>query len=101
LELAGLHAGVVPVKALSLLERIAQAARDNGIDVTWYRHKGHPVALIRFQADQPRVTMKLQTIKLSDEGRIMIRGCFTEGTPARASVHPPEPTAASVQTGDN
>jgi hypothetical protein len=100
LELVGLHAGVVPIKALSLLERIAQAARDNNIEVTWYRYNGHPVALIRFQADQPRVTMRLQDISLAD-GSLMIRGSSPEGTPARVLVPLVEQPASGPKTRTN
>src|SRR2546425_1743265 len=53
LELQGLHAGAVPIAAQSLLEQISETARQNGIEVIWYRHNGNPVALLRFQADQP------------------------------------------------
>jgi isocitrate/isopropylmalate dehydrogenase len=60
LELQSLHAGALPVAAHSLLERISEAARQNNVDVTWYRHEGHPVALLRFQADQDRPTVKLE-----------------------------------------
>jgi hypothetical protein len=93
LELAGLHAGVLPVKAQSLLERIAQAARDNGIEMSWYRYNGHPVAVLRFQADLQRPTVQLQRVELRP-GSIMIRGTSPDGTPrADASDVPARPSA--------
>jgi hypothetical protein len=94
LELVGLHAGALPVKAQSTLERIAQAARENGIEVTWYRHNGHPVALLRFQADLPRPTIELQAVNL-EQGSIMIRGRYPDGPPGRASVPPVMPATAN------
>src|SRR5262249_49906885 len=52
LDLTGLHAGSLPIAAQSLLENVSETARQNNVDVSWYRHQGNPVALLRFQADQ-------------------------------------------------
>jgi hypothetical protein len=83
LELQGLHAGAVPIAAQSLLERVSEAARQNNIDVTWYRHKGNPVALLRFQADQDHPTIRLEHLVLHP-GAIEIRGHSIEDAPLRA-----------------
>jgi hypothetical protein len=64
LELQGLHAGALPISAQSLLDQISEAARQNNIDVTWYRHGRNPVALLRFQADQDRPTIQLEQLTL-------------------------------------
>src|SRR5262245_22856002 len=58
LELQGLHAGSLPIAAQSLLEQISETARQNGIEVIWYRYHGNPVALLRFQADQAHPTIQ-------------------------------------------
>lgn len=73
LELQGLHAGSLPIAAQTLLERVSETARQENIDVTWYRHNGNPVALLRFQADQPRPSVKLEGLELH-QGEIKIRG---------------------------
>jgi hypothetical protein len=73
LKLTGFHAGALPISAQSLLERISEAGRNNGIDVTWYRHDGHPVALLRFQADQARPTLQLRSVHLKP-GVFIIQG---------------------------
>jgi hypothetical protein len=73
----GFHAGAVPFKAQWLLERFSDAARQNEIDVNWYRHEGHPVALLRFQADQARPTLRLKDIRF-DQGQVSIHGESTE-----------------------
>jgi hypothetical protein len=79
LELEGLRAGALPISGQWLLEEIAKAAREsgNGIDVTWYRLNGHPVALIRFQVDQAHPTLLLQDVHV-DQGSLTIRGRSTE-----------------------
>jgi hypothetical protein len=73
LELLGLQAGALPISAQSLLEHVSEAARRNNIDVSWYRHEGHPVALLRFGLDQPRTTIHLKHVELQ-EGRLLIQG---------------------------
>jgi hypothetical protein len=73
LELLGLQAGALPISAQSLLEHVSEAARRNNVDVSWYRHEGHPVALLRFGADQPRTTIHLKHLELQ-EGRLLVQG---------------------------
>jgi hypothetical protein len=73
LELLGLYAGALPINAQSLLEHVSEAARRNNIDVSWFRHAGHPVALLRFGADQPRTPIRLKHVELQ-EGRLLIQG---------------------------
>lgn len=66
LELLGLKAGRLPVPSRWLLEPIAEMARQLNIDVQWYRHDGHPVALMRFQADRVRPTYQLLRLGVRD-----------------------------------
>jgi hypothetical protein len=83
LELQGLHAGTLPIAAQSLLERVSEAALQNNIEVTWYRHRGNPVAILRFQADQDHPTLRLDHLVLQ-QGAIEIHGRSTETSPLRA-----------------
>jgi hypothetical protein len=64
LEFQALHAGALPISAQSLLERVYEAARQQNIDPTWYRFNGHPVLLLRFQADRNNPTFQLQELEL-------------------------------------
>lgn len=77
LELQALHAGSLPFSAQSLRDRVTEIARPQNIDVTWYRHNGNPVALLRFQADRQRPTVRLDSIRLG-RGWLSIRGRSTE-----------------------
>ena len=43
------------------------------IEVTWFRHGNHPVALLHFQANQPRPTILLRQLELQPGG-FMIAG---------------------------
>jgi hypothetical protein len=80
LELESLHAGALPISAQSLLEQISEIARRRNIDVTWYRHNGNPVALLRFQSDRPQPTVQLRTLHISD-GAILMGGQSLDRTP--------------------
>jgi hypothetical protein len=77
LELQGLHAGSLPISPQSLLDRIEEMAHGSHIQVSWYRHNGNPVALLRFQADRPHPTIELQHLNL-EHGAISIEGRSTE-----------------------
>jgi hypothetical protein len=79
IELIGFHLGAIPISVQSLLERLSEVGRANGIEVTWYRvpETGHPVAILRFQADQGRPTLQLQVVKL-ETGKITIHGKTVE-----------------------
>jgi hypothetical protein len=87
LELEGLHAGALPIAAQSLLEQISEALRQNNIEVTWYRHEGNPVAVLRFQADQDHPTYRLEHLVLHPQG-IEIRGRSSEPASFRAMLPP-------------
>jgi hypothetical protein len=81
LELVSLHAGALRINAQSLLEHVSEAARRSGVDVSWYRHDGHPVALLRFGPDQPRTTVHLRHVELQP-GRLVIQGGCATGVAA-------------------
>jgi hypothetical protein len=84
LELEGFHAGALPISAQSLLERVAEVGRSNGIDVQWYRTNGHPVALLRFGTDQPRTTVLLDVVKFQP-GSLLVKGHAIEPSAARVA----------------
>lgn len=84
LELLGFHAGLLPISAQSLLERISELVSKDKYDVSWYRHKGNPVALLRFQKDSSRSSVRLKSLVLQP-GKITISGEAVEsGSPAPA-----------------
>lgn len=88
LKLIGFHAGALPISAQSLLESISKTCQDNGIGVDWYRDDGAPVALLRFQAEQPHPTLELETIKL-ESGAIHIEGRTKDPASLRAFLEDP------------
>jgi hypothetical protein len=88
MELQGLHAGSLPITAQSLLDRISEVARQQDIEVTWYRLNGNPVALLRFQATQPRPTVRLERLELSD-GQLLVVGRSAEASPLQTMLGVP------------
>ena len=73
IQVYSLKAGALPISLLSMFDKISDTARQNGIEVSWYRHQGKPVAVVRFQADQPRPTMLLQALEI-ERGFLTLRG---------------------------
>lgn len=73
LELISFRAGAVPLGTQALLDFITDSAREQSIDVTWYRHAGHPVAMLQFQANQPRPNLLLRRLELKS-GRVIVAG---------------------------
>src|SRR5947209_18605172 len=97
LELCDFRAGALPMGTRSLIDYITEAARRQYIDVTWYRRSGHPVALMRLQANQARPTFQLRRLEVTP-GKFVVASSPTRGagTPAPPPVvpRPPEPAAA-------
>jgi hypothetical protein len=89
-EVAGLHAGMMPVTMQSMLERIAEVGRQWNLEVNWYRHDGNPVALVRIQPDRANPSVILQRLELQD-GKIYVEGKSTEPLRSVVSINEPHP----------
>jgi hypothetical protein len=88
LELCAFRAGALPLGTQTLLDYITEAGRKQDIDVTWYRHQGHPVAVFQLQANQPRPTFQLSRLEVQP-GRLIIKCGPTQpaaAPPAEAAV---------------
>jgi hypothetical protein len=77
LELINFRAGALPLGTQALLDFITESARQQNIEVTWYRHQGHPVALLQFQANQPRPNTLLRRLELQPR-RVVVAGSRPE-----------------------
>ena len=86
--LKGFHAGAVPFKAQWLLDQLSEVARQNDVEVSWYRHEGHPVAILHFQAGQPRPTIKLKNVRI-EQGQLTVSG--ESGERRRTAMNTSEP----------
>jgi hypothetical protein len=81
LELKSFRAGSLPISAQSLLERISDALRRNYLEVSWYRFRGNPVAVLHFQSDPQNTFVQLKNLKL-EPGQITLHGSSSDGTGA-------------------
>lgn len=89
-QLECFRAGLIPISAHWLLEQLSEAARVNGVEVSWYRHEGYPVALLRFQGDRARPTMQIKAVQI-EAGSISVHGRSID---PRAAAAPPRPSVA-------
>ncbi|MGE3808090.1 MAG: hypothetical protein AB7K24_25800 [Gemmataceae bacterium] len=72
-EFERVRAGLIPISIQSFLEKLSESARKQNIEVNYYRHDGHPVAVLRFQADRTNPTFCLQRLELRP-GELFIHG---------------------------
>lgn len=87
MEVVSLQAGSLPLSPSTLLDYISEAARRQNIDVSWYRSsEGHPVAVMRFQAELTRPTWQFERVELTP-GKLTIAG----RTPGLAELEPVVP----------
>jgi hypothetical protein len=78
LELQGMHAGALPVAPQPFLEQLSDLIRGPNVDVTWYRHNGHPTAAIQFRGDKDRFGVVLRQLDVRP-GVLTIVGRTLEG----------------------
>lgn len=91
MQLTSLQAGSMPIGAQLFLDDLSVMLENNGIQVSWHRHEGHPVALLRFQADARETTVQLQHLQI-DQGNIIIRGKAVEPGLQRTALVPQHST---------
>lgn len=86
MEIVSLQAGSLPLSTGTLLEYISETVRRQNIEINWFRNdNGHPVAIMRFQADQTRPTFQFDAIELKND-TLTITGRSTDfaiGPPPR------------------
>lgn len=73
LEIRHRKAGGLPIAAQSLLSDFKELARKKNIDISWYRHDGNPVALIRFPSNRTRPNAQLLGFQVVN-GQLVIEG---------------------------
>jgi hypothetical protein len=73
LTLEKIRAGVLPVRADDVLDRIVAHVRARGVEVSWKRVDGLPVVLVRYQPDADREDVELETVQIS-AGQIRLSG---------------------------
>jgi hypothetical protein len=74
LTLEKIRAGVLPVPADQILDRITAYAREHGLDVQWRRgDEGFPIVTLRYTPDSQRDDVKLVRVQIQ-HGQIRLAG---------------------------
>jgi hypothetical protein len=82
-EILGRQAGALPISSQALQDEIANLARKCNFETSWFRHDGHPVALLRVKNQQSRPATKFQRLELQ-AGKLLIGGVSLEPLPPNA-----------------
>lgn len=94
LTIEKIRAGVVPIPAENLLDRITKTARDRGLDLRWEHDGEFPVAIIKYTPHLKRHDVVLERLQLLD-GQIRLSGRSTKG---RAVASPSLPSRRVLQS---
>ncbi len=95
LSIEKIRAGALPVPAEKILDRITEFARSRGVNVTWSREEGRPVATVRYSPSTHRRDIVLEVIEIS-KGCIRLWGTSNRDHGAVAS--PSLPTRRVLQS---
>ena len=64
LTLEKIRAGILPVPADNVLDRIIEYARYHGVDAEWTRKDGYPVVLMRYTPNVEREDVQLEELQI-------------------------------------
>ncbi len=73
LTLEKIRAGILPVPADNVLDRVIEYARSHGIDVEWARKDGYPVVLVRYTPNLNRDDVQLEELQIRS-GQVRLAG---------------------------
>jgi hypothetical protein len=73
LTLEKIRAGILPVPADNVLDRIIEYARYHGVDAEWTRRDGYPVVLVRYTPNLEREDVQLEEVQIR-HGQIRLAG---------------------------
>jgi hypothetical protein len=73
LTLEKIRAGILPVPADNVLDRIIEYARYHGVDVEWARRDGYPVVVMRYTPNIQREDVQLEELHIM-AGRMRLSG---------------------------
>lgn len=74
LTIEKIRAGIFPIPADRILDRVIEHARGHGLDARWRRGaEGYPIATIRYKPDSARDDIKLEQVQIQG-GQIRLAG---------------------------
>ena len=67
------RAGALPAPTQQVFQELTELAQSHNIDIDWYRHETHPVAVLHLQVDRARPSAQINALKASP-GLLTIAG---------------------------
>jgi hypothetical protein len=100
LQVEQMRVGSLPITVQSLLERFAEAVRrqdiEKDIEMSWYRHNGKPVALVRIAPGRKDPAVQLLQVKMHP-GMMSLRGA-DRSKPSAGETGGPTPRPGSAKS---
>jgi hypothetical protein len=90
------RAGAMPAPTQQVFQELTELAQQHNIEIDWYRHVTHPVAVVHFQVDRARPSGQISSLKVSP-GQLSIAGVSIDPTQAPLDA-PPRTIATPVST---
>lgn len=94
LTIEKIRAGIVPISAENLLERITKTAQERGLDLRWEHDGENPVAIVKYTPHLKRHDVVLERLQVL-AGQIRLAGRSTKG---RAVASPSLPNRRVLQS---
>ncbi len=76
-EMVQRRVGGFPITTSALMQHFIEQARRQNIEMSLFRHQGHPVAVLRFQSDRQRASTQIRHLSLK-AGQITVAGASSE-----------------------
>src|SRR5262249_53121072 len=95
IEFLRCRAGALPAPTQQVFQELTEIAQTHNIDIDWYRHDTHPVAVLHLQVDRARPSAQINALKASP-GQFTISGVSFD--PEKASIDDRPPGPAAVPT---
>ena len=96
LTLEKIRAGILPVPADNILDRIIEYARCHGVDAEWARKDGYPVVVMRYTPHIEREDVQLEELQIRDH-QIRLAGRSDRAKGAFSSADASFAESASVE----
>ena len=96
LTLEKIRAGILPVPADNILDRIIEYARSHGVDAEWARKDGYPVVVMRYTPHIEREDVQLEELQIHDH-QIRLAGRSDRARGRVSATHSPFRKSASLE----
>lgn len=96
IEVRRRRAGALSIPSQHVFQELTELGKKHNIDITWYRHEGNPVAVVKFQSDRQRPTAQLRRLEVVP-GKITVQGVSFDPVPTSMEEPIKPPTASATK----